>query len=204
MIRTAMLLLVEQSLNRCLALQPHVLPQLAGLSGKVVKLTIVAGLSKAISLYILPNSQGLGLQNQYDGKIDAAVQGSPITLLRLAKAKGTEQLRLMREVSITGDISLIQSLGDTLCQVSIDWESCLSCCVGGYAAYPIIQTFRKLHRWGKDSLKIMSQNTAEYLQYEQLYLPSKEEVEDFFTEIHQLQYDIERLNAKLARRMPQS
>lgn len=186
--------ILEQAICRYLQLDPETLQRLAALSGKVVKVELNGW---NIIFYLFPDQDGLRLQNYYEGPVDATIKGAPLTLLRLGFVSTAQAATLANEIDMSGDIELARTISHILQQCQVDWEEPLSRVVGDTVAHQISHTLRKVKRWGKRTFTSMSLNMTEYLQEEARYLPGKQEVEDFFTDNHALNHDVERFAQKL-------
>jgi len=186
--------LFENALSRYLALDPETLKRLATLSGKVIKIELT---NWNTALYFFPHATGIAIKTHHSGKTDAEIKGTLFELARIRLADEKTAATLAKKLEITGDIHLAQTFNHILQQLEIDWEEPLSKFTGDVIAHQIGAFARGLKRWGLQTKKNLGLNITEYLQEESNHLPSREEVEDFFTGISHLQHDLARLEAKL-------
>jgi len=193
-ITTALTAALERGIAKFLALDQQTLARLAALSGKVIKIEFS---DWNATLYLFPGADGIQLQNYYEGEVDATIKGSPISLLRMSVAREEKTAEIAKEMSITGDVELAQTLNHILQQIEIDWEEVLSRCVGDTLAHQMSKVFQSFKQWKKSTLISIRRNVADYLQEESRQLPAKQEVEDFFADIAELQHDVARLEARI-------
>lgn len=186
--------LLERAISRYLALDPETLNRLSALSGKVVKIELT---DWQTALYLFPSATGIAIQLDHAKKPDAEIKGTLLELVHIRFADEKNAAMLAKKLEIKGDIHLAQTFNQILQQVEIDWEEPLSTFTGDIVAHRIGSFVRGLKRWGLQTKKSLGLNVSEYLQEESGHLPTREEVEDFFSEVSQLQHDLARLEAKL-------
>lgn len=192
--RHTLISIIEPALKRYLALDPEALKRLAKLSGEVVKLEITDFNS---SVYLFPNVNGIQLKHSYTGKIDAEIKGSVVTFIRLKFADEKNSTQLAKQLEISGDVHLAQTFSQILQQIDVDWEEQIAQLTGDIIAHQIGNFARSFKRWRKQAAASLQANITEYLQEEAQQLPPREEVEDFFTHVYELQNDLLRLEARL-------
>ncbi len=185
---------LERALNRYLQLDPESLSRLATLAGKVLK---VEFLGWDISCYLFPDEQGVRLQNYWEGPVDATLKGSPLSLLRVGLARDEKTVALASEIIMEGDVELAHRLSQIMQEIDIDWEEPLAHRVGDVLAHQIGNGVRGMKRWGEAVWSSMRNNMTEYLQEESRYLPPRQEIEDFYTDLDTLRNDVERLAMRL-------
>lgn len=186
--------LLEKALCRYLALDPETLKRLEALSGKVVKIELT---DWNTVLYLFPSATGISIKDHYTGKPDATIKGTPFELLRIRLADEKKSAALAKKLEITGDIHLAQTFNHIFQRIEIDWEEPLSTFTGDVIAHQIGSFARSLKHWALQTKKNTGLNITEYLQEESQHLPPREEVEDFFSDLSELQHAVARLEAKI-------
>jgi len=186
---------LERTINALIALDPDTARRLAGLHGRVVRITL-SGVG--IELNLVPGHDGrLQVVGSLEGDPDCTISGSPIDLLRASdRENGPAQLFAGR-VRIDGDNALAQHFSEALAGLDIDWEEQLSQLTGDIAAHEIGRGVRSLRREGSRLGDSAGRNLSEYLTEEARLLPHRFEVEDFVTDVDTLRDDVERLAARI-------
>ena len=195
-ITTAMAAALEAGLNQVLKLDPETLERLGQLQGKVIAIEL-RGLS--ITLYMIPEQQGLNVFADYEGEPDTVLRGTPIAMLRMGAAQHAGDVLFAGDVEISGDVELGQQFRDILDGLDIDWEEHLSRITGDAVAHKVGNLVRGALDWGKKTADTLAQDSAEYLQEESRDLPNRYEVEEFLAQIDQLRSDVDRAEARITR-----
>ena len=184
--------ILERAINRYLQLTSQT-SLISDLSGSVIRIEVS---DWNIIFYILLCDDCIRLEDHYAGAVHATIKGSSWTLFRLGFTSDDKAAALASQLEILDDVELAQTMRHIFQQSHIDWEEPLSHVVGDIAAHQIGNVFRTLNRWSKQVIHSTEQNITEYLQEEMRYLPPKLEVEDFFSNIHILRNDLERIQAR--------
>lgn len=184
---------VELALNQALAGSSAAARDLKQLDGKAIALELK---ELPLKLYFLPQAEKLGVRASHEGKIDLTVRAPSFALLEAALKRSDTP---PRGIELHGDAETGQTFSRLLKQADLDWEELLSRYVGDIAAHQIGNLARRLSRWGRDAGMRLSQDLAEYLQYESAALPPRHEVEAFLDGVDRLKNDAERLAARVAR-----
>ncbi len=104
-----------------------------------------------------------------------------------------------RGLDVSGDAELVQGLAHLMARVPrAAWES-ISQRLGDGPAHVLERTAGTLFALLKDTRQRLGTQAGEYLQYETRLLPSREEIETFFTEVEKLRDDVERLGKRIER-----
>ncbi|MCK5639732.1 MAG: SCP2 sterol-binding domain-containing protein, partial [Gammaproteobacteria bacterium] len=167
--------------------------------GKVISVEL-RGLE--LTLYMLPDAEGIQLMSHFDNTADTTLSGAPFALLRMANSKPGEGL-FTGDVEIHGDVELGQHFQRILNGLDIDWEEHLSHLSGDIIAHQAGTLARNLKAWGTQAADNLSLDITEYLQQETHTLPTATEVEGFLTEIDELRMSADRLQARVHRLLQQ-
>lgn len=127
---------------------------------------------------------------------DVELSGTLVDLLRLAFSENPQPILAQKSVSLVGNTNVLQGYQKLMQQLDLDWEGHLSAIIGPIAAHEIGELARKAKSFHKSSSQETCQDITEYLQEEARLIPPREEVEDFYQDIAQLQQDVERFEAK--------
>jgi len=193
---TALLGLMETTVNAALQLDPASLKRLDQLSGRVIAIECT---SPQLTVFLRPHPNGFILQGKYDQTPDCRISGSALALLKLMTADNKTNALFGNQIKLTGDLELSQALQNLLVDLDIDWEAKLAEYLGDITAHQIGNQVRTLQRWGKSSSHSLLLDLEEYLHEETHALPSHAELEPFYGEIEKLALTTERLSARIER-----
>jgi len=182
--------LIEFSLNNILSLDQEVFARFNTLRDKVIAVE-VKGLS--LTLFLLPHADGIQLRDVCSRTIDATIQGTPLALLNSLSASDEKKI-INADVTVRGDVGLVQDFQAILQSFDIDWEEQLSRFTGDITAHKVGNCVRKTRDWGRESCEVVADNVGEYLQEELRLLPPREELNDFYNDVDILRADAERLS----------
>ena len=196
MLTQALLAGVESGINRVLALDATALPRLAPLSGKVLA---VHCSSPAMSLYLLPDVDGLHLASQWHGEISCSLQAPASSLVRLALSQNKTAILHQPDVELSGDSAALMTLAGILQDLELDWEYELSRWLGPVASQLVGSHVRSRLNWASQSAGSLRQNLADYLSEEARSLAGQREAEARFAELDQLKLALDRLDARIER-----
>ena len=193
---------LESLVNRFLRLDPELAEGVAGLEGKVLELHI-RGIDQRFQLF--PRDSGVGVVLIEHGdtrshvEADVAISGPPFTLLRLLGSWQSLGGALPSDVSVRGDLELIQTLAGLAKRAQIDWEEPLSKLAGDSVAHELGRGVRGIVGWARSASETLAFDIAEYLREERRLSPTRLEVEDFTSDVDTTRDDVERLAVRIAR-----
>jgi ubiquinone biosynthesis protein UbiJ len=194
-----LLLSLQESANRFLALDPEGAERLSDVQGQVLLIELEGF---GLRLFVVPGHHNLGLYNSYDAEPDCTVRGTPAALLRLSLAEHREDEIFSGAIEITGDNRIAQRIGDVFRHLDIDWEEQLARLLGDGVARRIGHQAREARQWAERGGATLTRNLREFLQEEGRLLPSDEELRRFLTGVDILRDDVERLAARVERLAP--
>ena len=191
MILSALLKPVEKCLNHYLAADAEKANALNALNNKIIHVYLSP---LNFECYVIIDNTELRLIRQCNEPANTIIRGTPIALLSLLRDKNTV---LPENVSITGDLHVIQTLKNIFASIDIDWEEKLSHYIGDVAAHIFCQKWRKLCEYQNYAAKSVTRSSREYLQEEIRCFPTREELTDFFDDIDHLRNSVDRLSARI-------
>jgi ubiquinone biosynthesis protein UbiJ len=195
MIKKYSLKALEKAINYALHLDENTILKIAPLSGKVVEI-IVAPLD--VRFFIVFEQEALRLLGHYDGTPDTTIHSSPLGLIRLSFLPASKARSLFNDkIRLTGNVELGQQVKRLFDELDIDWEGHLAHFTGDVCAHQIGSLFRRFNAFHEHLSKSLSHNTKEYLQEELRLFPSREELQDFYTDVDEVVLEVERLEAQI-------
>ena len=188
--------------NRFLELDPELADGVAELEGSVLEVHL-QGIDKRIQLH--PSAAGVSVVpvdasgRQSAAVPDVTISGPPFTLLRLFGSRESANGVLPPDVSISGELLLVQKLTRLARRANIDWEEPLSKLFGDSVAHEIGRGVRGFASWAVAAAGTIASDMGEYLREERRLSPTQFEVDDFATRVDQTRDDVERLELRVAR-----
>jgi len=186
---------LESALDLYLKQDPDALQHCAALQDKVIAVNLAG---TELTLYFLPDAQGVKVLTHYEGEPDTLLRGTPAGFARLA-VESREDALFHGAIEIIGDTETGQQFQDLLAGVDWDWEEQLSKLTGDALAHQVGELVRKGRRWLDESSDTLQQDLSEYLQEEARLLPTRTEIDEFLDNVDQLRTDTDRLAARVER-----
>lgn len=192
---------IQQAVNRLLALDPEFAEEVAAFEGTVLEIH-VQGLDERLQLH--PSASGIGVvpvsdEQQTPVAADVVISGPPFTLLRLAASLNAVDGVLPPDVSVSGELQLVQRLTLLAKRARFDWEEPLSKLLGDSAAHELGRGIRTLAAQLGAAAGTLAGDVGEYLREERRMSPTRLEVDDFAAGVDVTRDDVERLEVRIAR-----
>lgn len=184
--------MLEIAINRVLAFsnQAKLIEKHAG---KVLNITLT---DIHLTLFLVFQKEKLLVYTVYSDQPDATIEGSSLSFLKQLRGQNNFDALL-----IEGDIDFAHDMQLLIHGVDIEWEEYLSYLTGDFLANRLGAAFHQAKQSTASITKRTVEDLVDYLQEEKRFLPTKEEVEDFYEDILLLRQDIDRLNARIDRLM---
>ncbi len=193
---------LESVVNRLLRLDEDLAEGVAELEGSVLEVH-VEGFDWRFQLH--PSSSGISVisvDRSDEGSSavpDLVVSGPPFTLVRLFGTMESVDGVLPPDVSISGDLRLVEKLAVVAKRVDFDWEEPLTKLFGDSLSHEIGRGLRGFVSWASAAYETFSTDVGEYVREERHLSPTKLEIEDFATRVDMIRDDVERLEVRIAR-----
>ena len=186
---------LESALDLYLKQDSSALKRCSVLTGKCIAITL-SGTS--ITLYFLPDGEGVQVLGQYEGDVDTLLTGSPLGFARLG-LDSREDALFQGAVQVEGDTGIGEQFQNIFIGGDWDWEEQLSKFTGDIFAHQAGKLVNHTRRFFKDSGNTFADNSSEYLQEEARLLPTRVEISYFLEDVDKLRADADRLNARVER-----
>jgi ubiquinone biosynthesis protein UbiJ len=193
---------LQAAVNNFLELDPELAEGLAELEGAVLEVH-VQGIEKRFQLH--PSRAGVSVvpvddnAQSYATVPDVTISGPPFTLLRLLGSLESVDGVLPADVSISGELQLVQKLTKLAKRANIDWEEPLSTLFGDSVAHELGRGIRGFVSWARAASETVAWDVGEYLREERRLSPTRLEVDDFAGHVDEARDDVERLAVRIAR-----
>ena len=195
MLQATLFTTAEEVCNQLLKRDPVTLQHLERLSGKVIAIELT---QPQLSLFLLPNADGLQLQSIYNDTPDAILSGRAVDFLTLITRADRADAMFGKTIQITGDTVLATRLQEILADAQIDWEAMIANLIGELPAHQLALYASWKAQWYKNAGTSALQNLDEYLKEEFRVIPTRPEVNKFYSEVDTLRERVERLSARIA------
>jgi len=150
--------------------------------------------SPTFILYCHGNEDGIRFMTHCDIPATTTLSGSPLALFALLKQPSS---LANSGVELSGSIDLLQEWQSILDNLDIDWEDAISGILGDIAGPMFAQNIRKSTSWAKEQKDEQLRLLKEYLPEELSIIPSKIELDQFYSEVNDLTLDTDRLSARI-------
>lgn len=185
---------LAKTINAALNLDPESKQRVAKLNSKTIMIELLP-LHLAFQCHF--NENGVNLLTDEIVTADTTIRGTPLQMLGVMMAKENRHRFFAEDIVIEGDAEFAQQVVDLFDHMQIDWEEYLSQLTGDVPAYHAARVFRKFSHWLSHSEKSMREDITEYVHEEVKWLPSREALNDFFTEIDIIRMDVDRIEARI-------
>ncbi len=197
MLQASLFTSTEELANKLIHRDPTTLQRLSTLSGKVIQVALTL---PQLNLFLLPHADGIQIQSVYHDSPDAILSGSATDFLTLLRSKDKSDVMFGKTIQISGDSALATRFQEMIADAQIDWEMMLGDIIGDLPAHQLALYTAWKAQWYKSTANNLLLNLDEYLKEEVRFIPTRPEVEAFYSGIDDLQERVERLAAKIASR----
>lgn len=188
--------IIEKALNQYLLLDSESNSRLELLNDKIVTMELL-GINIIFQLHVLDGA--IYVRQKDFIKPDTYITGTPFSLLRLALTRGDRKSFFSDDVSIVGNLEIGQQIIDLFDHLEIDWEEYASRWLGDVTSHQLGRFIQKLKSFNERTAVNMTEQVNEYIHEEAEWFPSREALQDFFSDVDTLRMDVDRIEARVAR-----
>ena len=193
-LHTGAIAALEAAANRALALDPVGTQRLDKLAGDVFRLDCS---SPALDIYLMPEAGKLKLMGYWDGEVTTAIRGSAADFADLAAASDPTSALINGALELEGDSAPLIELQQVISGLDLDWEAPLVDTFGDIAGHQLAEALRGLFSWGRQASASIGRQLEEFIHEEARLSPPRQEVEDFYSDLEQLNHRVDRLQARM-------
>lgn len=187
---------LELALNRVVALDPSIGPDLAALEGRRIELGWPAG-GLALAVTVRDGRLRVGPAGAA-APADLAVRGSLAGLVGMLLPRRDGSLPAGK-VEIQGDAELARRLERLAREFAPDWEAAFESAFGPSLGLPMARIAREIAEALRRGAGRLAEDTAEYLKTESRVTIAREELDEFLDAVDALRDDVERAAARIER-----
>ena len=189
--------LLDYAMGRYLQADPPlVASSLKAMAGKVVGLSLTV---PELELFLLIKEDTIRVCADYKEQPDTWIRGSLFDLLKLGLDKDGNQPATHLE--IIGDVHLGQRLQRLFAEVEFDWEELFAPAIGDIATHQLSEGVHATNRFVGRCMESLAFSSGEFLREELKITPTQQEIAYFINNVEKLRDAVERLDAKLHRRV---
>ena len=186
---------LERLLNNLLRQDPETLDELAGLSGKTIRVELLNTSQPAINLFI--EERGIRIETDHAEDADVQVRATPLNLLMYLRSSGQGRPAVPGELEIRGDLGLAQDFQRLLRRFEFDPEEQAARLLGDTPARKAVNIARMSAGFLRQLRNKIELDLSEYALYEKEILPERDEIERFNHSVDELRDDVERLKQRV-------
>ena len=186
---------LQSLLNRNIEGSSRARALLARVSGKSLEVRVA---STPLRIRIDATGDRIEISRGGDAAADATIEGTPLSLARLAAPDPAESFR-GGGLQITGDAEVAQDFRALLAAAQPDFEEELSRVTGDAFAHYAARLARGALEFGRKARETLAQNVAEYLTEEGRDVPARSEVDAFLEGVDRVREATDRLEVRLER-----
>lgn len=198
LLSVALLQPLEFVINRLLARDPHILASLAD-SDRDKSISLRCTSAPTWQITVLITQTRLLLLSAPDQLADAEIQGSRAALLQLLLNSDPATALHHPDITLSGDISLIQNLYRSLRNLDVRWDDFLAPWLGDVSTH----TLRTAATQASDTLgraaHSLQLDLSDYLQEETAMLVRRADMSEFAEGVQAMRLRLDRLDARLRR-----
>lgn len=187
---------LSKAINAALNLDPESKARIQKLHGKTIQIEFQP---LHFIFYCQFNEGSITLANDTTADVTTTIRGTPLQMLGVMLAKQNRQRFFAEDIAMEGDAETGQLVIDLFDHLQIDWEEYLSRLTGDVPAYHAGRMFRKLTAFLTNSNNNLCADISDYLHEEARWLPSREALNDLFTDIDRIRMDTDRMEARVQR-----
>jgi ubiquinone biosynthesis protein UbiJ len=186
---------LETAINTALKYDPGTVRDLSELEGQVL---LIDCSMPSMRIAIETSQQKIILHNNWDGEAAVTIQGTMISLAKMAANASDTSSFANSGVQLSGNLETLHKLHKILSKLNIDWEGGLADLVGDVPAHIIGSAMRQSAKASRESLQRASSALVEIAQEEFEIIPSKNSFKQFKQDVRQMAADTDRIMARLA------
>jgi ubiquinone biosynthesis protein UbiJ len=186
---------LETAINTALKYDPGTVRDLSELEGQVL---LIDCSMPSMRIAIETSQQKIILHNNWDGEAAVTIQGTMISLAKMATNAADTSSFANSGVQLSGNLETLHKLHKILSMLNIDWEGGLADLVGDVPAHIIGSAMRQSAKASRESLQRASSALVEIAQEEFEIIPSKNSFKQFKQDVRQMAADTDRIMARLA------
>ncbi len=195
-LHTAALAALESAINRAIRLDNSAVARLTPLRDTLFHIECTA---PEVDVYLQAEDDGLRLMGVHPGPVTTAVRGTAADFAELATAPDPAATLINGALALEGDSAPLIELQKTISQLDLDWEAPLVRTLGDVAGHQLAELMRGIFDWGQQASDSFMRQLEEFIHEEARVTPPRQELEDFYRDVQDLELRLERLQSRVSR-----
>ena len=186
---------LEAGLNELLPFDPNYQKNWSQLENKTIAV-VLSDLD--IKIQVRYQNDNFRVFSQSEQPADVTLTATSWDFIQTAlEQKTSDSPTINSAIHFEGQVAVGQIFAQCLQATRIDWEEILAQPLGDIAARRLSNLIRDFDDWFTETRHASRHNLREYLQEEARLLPTRIEVENFYSSLSELRRDTERLQARI-------
>lgn len=149
-----------------------------------------------MDLFLIIHPEKIHVHSVFPDTPDTIVSGSIFDFIKQLNSEA-----LSNDISVEGDVDLAHDIMRLFKYMDFNWEEYSAFFVGDLPTHHLSNFVRRCKNAVSRISSRSIEDAVDFIQEEQRFLPTKEQVEDFCEDIQELRNNIDRLEARLNRLM---
>lgn len=180
-------------INRYLKLDQHSRVRLEKLQDRVITIEL---LPLHFIFQLAFTETGIEIKEGGELPAETIVRGTPLQMLNMLLMRDNRNKSFNEGLEIEGNADLGQQVIELFDEMDIDWEEQLAKVTGDTPSYHISHFVQGVKKWFTKTTNTFREDISDFLHEETLWLPSKEQLNEFYHDIDTLRMDVDRLEAR--------
>lgn len=185
---------LTKAINVYLTLDPESTQRLHKLQGKAITIELQP---MQLIFQCVFTDHGVRIHTDSQLPTQAKIRGTPLQMLGAVITKENRQRFFAEDLSIEGQAELANEVIALFDELQIDWEEALSRIVGDIPAHQLGRFVSHINTWLNNTKNTLTEDINEYIHEEAQWVPAREALQDFFTEIDTLRMDVDRIEVRV-------
>ncbi|VVC76869.1 hypothetical protein AQUSIP_21960 [Aquicella siphonis] len=185
---------LSRAMNACLDLDPDSRKRIKKMHGKCISIEL---LPLHFVFQCTFDDTAIHLHTGENQAAETRLRGTPLQMLGIMLNQENRQRFFAEDVVIEGNAELGQQVIELFDHLQIDWEEHLSRLIGDAPAYHAGRLMNRVQSWLKDTQDNLAMDINGYIHEEAKWLPAREALQDFFSEIDAIRMDVDRAEASI-------
>jgi len=192
---TASCAALERAINSALSLDSASQSKLTNYQGRVIG---VACTNPEVTIYFRIDKK-IAVMQRCETPIDAQIQGTATAWIDLMSSDDKAAALINGDLHISGDSHVFMELKELAENIELDWEGYIAQFIGDIPAHFIGKAAGTAAGLGKQVRRTLHRTVDDFLHEEARILPTRIEVDNFYSELRKLEMQIDRLDARIKR-----
>ncbi len=185
---------IAKAINAYLQLDPESISHLNKLNGKTITIEL---LPFHFIFHCQFHDEKVEISTDACLQTNAKIIGTPLQMLGVMIDKHNRNKAFADDLSIEGDAEIANEVVKLFDELQIDWAEYASRIAGDVPVHYAGRLIRTARNFATHINQSFAQNVTEYVHEEKEWLPSRERLNDLFTDIDSLRMDVDRAEARI-------